>query len=157
MGTMEVAVTATAWCAGSIANNVVTKKAMMMFPYPLTVAYVGLLVQLLVGFLQQRHRSSGSSKNAPWKTVTIIAVGILGNFIFHRIALKNATVPFALTAKSSGTVFSATLCLLWLQEPPDWRAWLCITLLICGITIAACTEFHFSWLGMLAAFLSAFS
>jgi len=57
------------WFAGSIANNMWTKLAMKAFPYPLTVAYVGLLVQFLAGYMQRiiwGAKVTNSTKTLPW-------------------------------------------------------------------------------------------
>ena len=66
-------------------------------------------------------------------------------------------MPFTHTAKSSSTVFVALLSLVWLQEELDRWAWLCIGLLISGITLATCTEVAFSTVGLLAGLTCAFS
>jgi len=147
------------WFVGSVANNTTTKVAMKAFPYPLTVAYLGLLVQTAAGYIQRIDFSSGKiakSSQLPWVTVAIIAAGILVNFAFHRFALKNSSVPFTHTAKSSSTVFVALLSLAWLKEQLDTASWFCIMLLISGITLATCTDpTPFSAVGMAAGLASA--
>jgi len=148
------------WFAGSIANNITTKGAMGVFPFPLSVAYVGLLWQVGAGFLQRAlglGTSSGKdSKVRPsLRILLLISIGSLGNFVFHRVALKNSSVSFTHTAKSSSTVFVALLSLTWLKEELDSKSWGCIALLIAGISIATSTELQFSSSGFLAAIASA--
>lgn len=50
----------------------------------------------------------------------------------------------------------ALFSLVWLQEQLEKEAWLCIGLLIGGITLATCTELHFSAAGFIAAVAAAF-
>lgn len=57
------------WFAGSVANNTTTKLAMKSCPYPLTVAYAGLLVQFGAGYVQRAvwgEKKTTSTKVLPW-------------------------------------------------------------------------------------------
>ena len=57
------------WFAGSVANNTTTKLAMKACPYPLTVAYAGLLVQFGAGYVQRAvwgEKKTTSTKVLPW-------------------------------------------------------------------------------------------
>jgi len=150
------------WFAGSIANNTMTKSVMAEFPFPLTVAYVGLLFQLAAGIIEKRHSSgsrdeNGSTPAAPrWLSMLISATTLL-HFVFHRVALKHGSVPFTHTAKSSGTIFVAFLSASWLKEPLGWSSCASIALLIAGIVLATCTELQFSLTGFIAAIIAAAS
>jgi solute carrier family 35, member E1 len=152
---MDIASTTAFWCAGSVANNILTKRALRICPYPFTLCLVGLLVQTIAARV-----SMGGEKRTSlfeWRTVLPISISVASSFLFHRVALMYGSVGLTITVKSMSTVFVALLSRRYLGETLSISSTIALVLIVLGIVVASVSDVKFNWICFLAAAMSGLS
>eukprot|EP00938_MAST-03A_sp_MAST-3A-sp1_P003255 g3255.t1 len=151
---MDIVGTTAFWCAGSVANNILTKRALSICPYPFTLCLVGLLVQTIAARLSLGKKTSSSFQ---MRTTLPISIAVASSFLFHRIALMYGSVGLTITVKSMSTVFVALLSRRFLGETLSLSASVALGLIVIGIIVASSSDVKFNWICCLAASISGLS
>lgn len=147
------------WCAGSVANNIFTKNALKICPYPFTLCLIGLLVQTLAARISMSSSSNNKflDKNVlGYDTIVPISISVASSFLFHRIALMYGSVGLTITVKSISTVFVALLSYRYLGETLSIRSMISLLLIVLGIVVASSADVKFNIVCVLSALMSAF-
>eukprot|EP00940_MAST-03C_sp_MAST-3C-sp2_P000636 g636.t1 len=160
---VALGVAASFWMMGSVANNILTKAALRVFPFPFTLCLVGLLVQTVVGaarqFLCARRREGAKfvAREPSVRDIFPAALCVTSAFVFHRVALKYGSVALTITVKSTSTVFVAALSRLVFKETLSSGSVFALVLIVSGVCIASVADAAFEWTCFFAALSSGLS
>ena len=138
-------------------NNVLTKNALQLFPFPFTICLIGLIVQTVLARTRIRMSDSAGKDSPSYAAVFPNAVAVTCSFVFHRIALMNGSVGLTITAKSMSTVFVALQSAFLFGESLSTRSRLGILCVVGGVALSSATDGTFRWVCFVSALLSGLS
>lgn len=142
----------------NVAYNVLNKRVLIAYPYPLIVTTMNLgmcSLCCIAAWIVGLHSSPKllSSYRYTLRLLPLIVVHWAGTYLAN-ISVCEVNISFTHTVKSAEPVFTAIFAAVMLGTSTSARAWLWLTLVCAGVALASTTERSFTWLGFWAAMAS---
>jgi len=146
----------------NIAYNVLNKRLLLAYPYPVSMTAVilgicSLFAVVVCALCGDRVRPRGLSALAtPRLAVTAMAMVTLHyiGILCTNISIYEVNVSFMHRVRASEPLFAAIFSMVFMGSKLSSRAWLTLLLIAGGVAGASSTEVSFTWLGVLAAVLA---
>ncbi|XP_066603359.1 solute carrier family 35 member E1 homolog [Prorops nasuta] len=147
------------WYIISSSSNVVGKKLLSQFPYPLSVTMVQLTsITIYSGPFFNLWGVRKYTSNISWGYYMRLLVPLaLGKFIatvFSHVSIWKVPVSYAHTVKATMPLFTVVLSRVILKEKQTMKVYLSIVPIVTGVAIATLTELSFNMIGLLSALTS---
>ncbi|XP_011405219.1 PREDICTED: solute carrier family 35 member E1-like [Amphimedon queenslandica] len=146
------------WYVSGAGNSIAAKKALSIFPYPMTVSMLHLLaMNCLLGpalTLLDIPPTPHLSKRFYIKRLIPLAISKgLGSISSH-FSLWRVPVSYLHTVKALVPLFTVVLSTIILKESYSWKVYVSLLPIVCGVLMATVTELSFDMIGMISATLA---
>lgn len=149
------------WYTISSTNNVIGKKLLMDFPYPVTVAMVHLLSTATylspTLHIWKVPRMPSIPKSSLITLILPLSFGKAFSSITSHISIWKVPVSYAHTVKATMPVFTVILSRLILGESQSPEVYCSLIPVVGGVMIATATEISFDFIGLVSALLATFT
>ncbi|XP_068676440.1 solute carrier family 35 member E1-like [Montipora foliosa] len=149
------------WYAISSSNNVIGKKILLDFPYPVTVAMVHLLSTALylspTLHVWNIPRMHSIPKSTFVKLILPLSFGKAFSSIASHVSIWKVPVSYAHTVKATMPVFTVILSRFVLGESQTKEVYCSLIPVVGGVMVATATEVSFDMIGLLSALMATFT
>jgi len=153
--TIKVVIVIVLWYLTSSLNNVIGKRLLTEFEYPLTLTFVQLLsISIYMEPILRYRKSEKIPKSYYLKIVIPLAIGKFIASVFSHVSIWRVPVSYAHTVKATMPLFTVVLGRILLNERHSTRIYLSLIPIILGVAIASLTEIRFDVFGLIAALLA---
>ncbi|XP_065070270.1 solute carrier family 35 member E1 homolog [Rhopilema esculentum] len=152
---VKVAILCTIWFCLSSSNNVIIKRLLSDYPYPITVSLshmtstAFLMYPVLFGF------GVKTTVDIPilrfYVLLIPLGIGKLLVSISSHVSIWRIPVSYAHTVKAMMPIFTVLITRMIFKERQSWKVYLSLLPIISGVGIATVTELSFEVYGMLTA------
>uniref|UniRef100_T2M6V1 Solute carrier family 35 member E1 n=1 Tax=Hydra vulgaris TaxID=6087 RepID=T2M6V1_HYDVU len=157
---LKVTVLCVSWYLLSTTNNILGKKILVQYPYPLTITLFHMLSSsfmvypvLLMAGINTQYRYS---KHFMLRFIIPLGFGKLFGSIASHISIWRVTISYAHTVKASLPIFTVLLGRLIYKDLQSYQVYLSLLPIVFGVAIATITELSFEFYGMCSALLATF-
>jgi len=155
---LKVTILCCLWYLMSSANNVIGKKLLKNYPYPLTITLFHMLANSI--FMYPVLLMAGLSTNFQysrhfiWKFMLPLACGKFVGSVLSHISIWKISVSYAHTIKGMLPIFTVMLSKLVYKEKYSTLVYVSLLPIVMGVAIATMTEISFEIYGMISAVLA---
>ncbi|KAH7711511.1 Solute carrier family 35 member E1-like protein [Aphelenchoides avenae] len=154
---VKIAVIIALLYASSAGQNVINKIALQHFPYPLTIALVTFVNNVI--YCVPLARIMGVKPvELGLKQIVLrvgpIAAGRTFGVVASYFGLWKVSVAYMQTLKSTSPLFTVLIARLMLREQQSWWVYASLTPVVAGVGIASATEHRFNTFGFAMALVS---
>lgn len=145
------------WYTASVALTLVNKTIMNIFPYGSVLAAAQVGSGAVIDYVVLRRRGQtvcwGQVGPILWRVLPV-SVAMLTSKLLTYFSYGLVPASMTQTVKASSPVFTVLLSWCWLGTVPRVETCLALVPIIIGVGLAATSELHFDFVGLLAALMA---